>query len=614
MVHGLPWWQAVFVLVPWALVPTAGSQFGGRFGGGFVGAVLAGVIGGGIGGGSAMLCSILARRPGKAGTKVVSLLCVNVIAYAGFFGVTVLAGSALRPAPVPLASASPTPASPSPQPTVTLSMPASCPHTTGPASTDAALALTNAFGFSAAPGNEIDGGRTVQALGPGAFTVSATPSGVRAGTAEWTVELGAARGGTLGCGTYRDALESTRGAAPYISVSGSGHHCGSARGTFTIYQIGFTPQGTVGLLNANFTQRCTPRSAPLVGYVRFGDTGPAPMPGLPSTALPITAPEHEVTTSANADEFYTNSFPVDGVGQRRHADVTGDGVVVTGRLDRVEVRAAGWTVDLAPKRGEHLAPGTYVGTLRDNSGSAPELSVKEESGSCDGSVYGTFTVYQVSADANGAITALNATFSQSCGTPSTPPLVGYIRFHATAPTPVPTLPAGLRDPATPPATSGTASKHSDEFRVDSAPGDAVGRGQKTDITGSKVTVEGSLGLVLINPGQGWSLRLMAPEGKQLAPGTYVTSAPDAVTDVGGIEVSGPGGGCGGNAYSTVTIYQVASRDGAFLSQLNASFSQTCALSSAPPLVGFIRFNATKPTPIPVLDTSSWSQPGAPLSP
>lgn len=608
MVRGLPWWQAVFVLAPWALVPTAGSLFGGRFGGGFVGAVLAGGIGGAIGGGAAMLCSTLARasRPANAGLKVLSLFCIGALAYGSFFSVADLASGALPAAPVSASYRPPVPVSP--QPAITLSTPASCPRAS--ASPGADSVLNNVFDFSSAPGGEIDGGHTVRWSGP-AVTVSVTPSGVRAGADGWTVELDPARGRTLGCGTYRDAVESRRGTAPYLSLSGFGHDCGRARGAFTIYQIGFTPQGAVGLLNANFSQRCTPRSAPLVGYVRFGATAPSPLPGLPSTALPVTAPAHQVTTSANADEFWANSAPGDAVGMGRRADVTGSSVVVTGRRESVEVRAAGWTMDLAPRTGEQLVPGTYVGTVRLASGSAPELLVKGMSTSCD-IVYGTFTVYQVSADANGLVTALNATFSQSCGTPSTPPLVGYVRYHATAPTPVPTLPTGLGAPATPPATSGTASRYRDEFRVDSAPGDAIGRGRQVDITGPAVRPEGSLGSVQANLGQ-WFLQLMASNGKQLAPGTYVTGTPDEAKGIGGISLTGPGGSCV-NAYSTFTIYQIALDAGGYLGQLNASFSQACASSSAPPLVGFIRFNATKPTPIPVLGTSSWSQPGATSSP
>jgi hypothetical protein len=603
MVQGLPWWQAVFVLVPWALVPTAGSQFGGKFGGGFIGAILAGGIGGGIGGGAAMACSKLARRRGNAGLKILSMACVSVIAYGGFLSVADMVSRALPPAPVSLTA--PPPVIPS-QPPVTLSMPASCPQTE-PASPGAASVSDDVFDFSSAPGNEIDGGHTIQWTGP-AVTVSGTASGVRASAEGWTVELDPARGATLGCATYPDATESRVGTAPYMSLSGGGTDCGSARGTFTIYQIGFTRQGAVGLLNAVFSERCTPTSPPLVGYVRFGATAPTPFPGLPSTAEPITAPAHVVATSANADEFYANSAQGDAVGQGQQTDLTGSSVLVTGSLDKVDIRAAGWTMDLAPKTGEHLGPGTYIGAIRMGSATAPEISVRGTSTSCDRD-YGTFTIYQISVDGNGAVTALNATFSQSCETPSMPPLVGYVRFHATAPTPVPTLPY-MGGATTPPATSGTASKNADEFWVESAPGDVIGLGQKVDLTGQAVHVEGSLGTVQVNLGQ-WFLLLMASNGKQLAPGTYVLGTPNQAADTGGISVSGPGGACQ-EVNGTVTIYQIAAKDG-YLSQLNASFSQACGPSTAPPLVGFIRFNATQPTPIPVLPTSSWSQPGASLS-
>ena len=191
-------------------------------------------------------------------------------------------------------------------------------------------------------------------------------------------------------------------------------------------------------MNANFSQRCTPASAPLVGYVRFGATAPTPIPALPSTAEPIIAPAHIVTTSSNAKEFYA-------MGLGHQADFTGISVVVTGNLDRAEIEVAGWTVVLAPKTGEHLGPGTYIGAVRTPSASAPEISVAGPFISCNND-YGTFTVYQISADAYGRVTALNATFSQSCEMPTNPPLVGYIRFHATAPTPVPELPESTWSP------------------------------------------------------------------------------------------------------------------------------------------------------------------------
>lgn len=65
---------------------------------------------------------------------------------------------------------------------------------------------------------------------------------------------------------------------------------------------------------------------------------------------------------------------------------------------------------------------------------------------------------------NGAVTALNATFSQSCETP-------------------------------------------------------------VDLTGSTINVEGSLGMVQVDLPQ-WTLLLMASNGKQLATGTHVTGTPN----------------------------------------------------------------------------------------
>jgi hypothetical protein len=455
MVQGLPWWQALLVLVPWALAPIAGTQYAGTFGGGFIGAVLAGGVGGAIGGGAASLSSTLARRSGNAGLKAVAMICVGAVAYGGFFGVVGFAGRVIPQAPASALAPPPQQLPPSPT-AITLSTPASCPRSTTTASAEPASMLGNVFGVSSAPGNKIDGGHTSQWGGP-ALTVSGSASGAQISAEGWAVELDPAQGGALGCGTYPGAAESRLGTTPYLSVSIGGTDCGAAEGTFTIHQIAFTPSGAIGLLNADFGQRCTANSAPLVGYVRYGATAPTRLPALPSTAGPVTAPAHVATTSANSDEFYASSSQGDVVGQGRHVDIPGSSVVVEGNLGQVHISAAGWSAVLSPRTGEQLVPGTYSGAVRFASSSAPEIMVGGVSGDCETNDYGTFTVYQISADAGGRVTALNATFSQSCNTPSAPPLVGFIRFHATEPTPVPTTPAHLSDPAAGPTTAATAS-------------------------------------------------------------------------------------------------------------------------------------------------------------
>jgi len=70
--------------------------------------------------------------------------------------------------------------------------------------------------------------------------------------------------------------------------------------------------------------------------------------------------------------------------------------------------------------------------------------------------YGSFTIIEISA------TSVNATFSQTCESTTAPPLVGFVRFNATTPTPVPSLPSSAQ-PITPPANSGTTSANADEF-------------------------------------------------------------------------------------------------------------------------------------------------------
>jgi hypothetical protein len=156
---------------------------------------------------------------------------------------------------------------------------------------------------------------------------------------------------------------------------------------------------------------------------------------------------------------------------------------------------------------------------------------------------------------------------------------------------------------TPPPHSGTTSAHPDQLSWLSAPGDYVGGGRPVDYTGSSVRVSGSLGRVEVDVVgfARWTLQLTAPDGEQLTPGTY----PDATGAIPGagpdIDIEGDGRGCDVTRGS-FTIYQIASGPDGALTQLNATFSQTCD-NSAGPLAGLIRYNATIPTPVPVLPAS-----------
>jgi hypothetical protein len=274
---------------------------------------------------------------------------------------------------------------------------------------------------------------------------------------------------------------------------------------------------------------------------------------------------------------------------------------VAGHDDSVLVTAGQWIIELQPRHGEAFTCGTYHGTPPGDPGGTASLFVAGPGPGC-GDEAGTLTIYQFATGPDGTLTRLNATLSQACGI-AAGPLAGLIRYNATIPTPVPSLPSSAQ-PVTPPPHSGTTSAHPDELSWRSAPGDSVGRGRPADYTGSSVRVAGSLGRVQVEAEMGtarWILQLTAPDGQQLTPGTY----PDATGTIPGagpsIDISGDGSGCD-ITRGSFTIYQIASGPDGTLTQLNATFSQTCD-NSAGPLVGLIRYNATIPTPVPVLPAS-----------
>lgn len=303
-----------------------------------------------------------------------------------------------------------------------------------------------------------------------------------------------------------------------------------------------------------------------------------------TVAQAATTPHSSVGTAPT--EFYLahgNSASVNG---GTVIDSTTPSVTVASNLESVTVSTSSWELSLSSSAA--LAPGTYTSgvSLLATMGSAYSCST------------GSFTIIEMSA------TDVNATFSLDCGpTASVADNVGFVRYNATLTTPVPATPSAAQAITDPP-NSGTTSANADEFSFISAQGDYIGGGSPADFTGSSVVVGGSQGVADVDAG-GWTLNLSAPTGGLLVPGTYsgATRYPFNASGVPGLSLYGNGRGCN-NDYGTFTIYQIASDSTGALSQLNATFSQTCEQTTAPPLVGFIRFNATEPTPVPALLTAS----------
>jgi hypothetical protein len=303
-----------------------------------------------------------------------------------------------------------------------------------------------------------------------------------------------------------------------------------------------------------------------------------------TAAQAATAPQSTVGTAPT--EFYLAHGNAASINGGTVLDSTTPSVSVSANLESVTASISGWEVSLSSSAA--LAPGTYTSgvSLMSTMGSAYSCST------------GSFTIIEMSA------TDVNATFSLDCGpTASTPDNVGFVRYNATLATPVPATPASAL-PISDPPNSGTTSTYADEFSFISAQGDYIGGGSPADYTGSDVVVRGSQGGATVDAG-GWTLDLVAPTGGLLVPGTYVGATRDPFNSGGapGISVYGNGRGCN-NDYGTFTIYQIASDSAGELSQLNATFMQTCEATTAPPLVGFIRYNATEPTPVAALLSAS----------
>ena len=304
----------------------------------------------------------------------------------------------------------------------------------------------------------------------------------------------------------------------------------------------------------------------------------------PLSAQAATAPRAAVGTAPT--EFYLAHGNTASVNGGTLIDDTSPVVSVSDNLESVTAIDSGWQVSLTSSTA--LAPGTYTSGI----------SLTSTSGTAYSCTTGSFTIIEMSA------TDVNATFSLDCGpTASTPDSVGFLRYNATLATPVPATPSSAQ-PATDPPNSGTTSANADEFSFISASGDYIGGGTPADYTGSNVVVSGTQGWVEADAGD-WTLNLSAPAGGLLVPGTYsgATRYPFNSGSAPGISVYGDGRGCN-NDYGTFTIYQIASNSSGAITQLNATFSQTCEQTTNPPLVGFIRYNATEPTPVPALLTAS----------
>ena len=267
------------------------------------------------------------------------------------------------------------------------------------------------------------------------------------------------------------------------------------------------------------------------------------------------------------------SDPGDYIGQGRSASYTAPAATIglggdAGNLTlSVTTSTEDWHVNIAAPRGEQLHPGVYEDAERApfRTGRSPGLDVWGDGRGCN-EVWGDFAINQVSVNDSGAVTLLDATFTQHCEAPKGAALHGSLQYLA--------LPLS--------------------YDMVSDPGDYIGAGASKTYTGATSTfgLSGTAGGRLQYEASGlrddWLALIAPPTGMTLAAGTYDTARFADATHAG-LDVFGDGRGCN-NSTGILTITTLVTGAGGNVTNLAATFTQHCE-GAQPALHGTIHYYA-----------------------
>jgi hypothetical protein len=180
-------------------------------------------------------------------------------------------------------------------------------------------------------------------------------------------------------------------------------------------------------------------------------------------------------------------------------------------------------------------------------------------------------------------------------TPTSTPTATNTPTSTPLPTDTPTATATFVPVPTPSPVSNAT------FSYTSASGDYIGRGGSGTYSASNSTFamrgnSSSLTLTVTNSSNSadyWMIQLAAPTGEQLHPMRYY-DAERAAFKTGrspGLDVSGQGRGCN-SVYGTFNINQIGTDSSGNVTLLDATFSQSCETSTAPPMQGTIHYQSS----------------------
>ncbi|MFF0190147.1 hypothetical protein [Streptomyces sp. NPDC005244] len=288
----------------------------------------------------------------------------------------------------------------------------------------------------------------------------------------------------------------------------------------------------------------------------------------------LAAPAAAATGTPVAVTKYSHSSkPGDYIGQGTTASYTPKTATISagGSAEyarfRVSTDDTWWDVDLAAPQGEKLHPGVYRNAERAafRTGRSPGLDVSGDGRGCN-EVYGQFSVNQIETDADGAITLLDATYTQHCESATAPALTGVVKYRA--------CPLS--------------------YAYTSDAGDYIGQGLSATHTGATSTfgvrtwgdgiqydVSGKRGY--------FTALLTPPTGRTLEAGhTYETRRSNDET-YAGLDVFGDGRGCNSST-GELTVGKLALNDDGTVKAFAATFVQHCE-GGTPALHGTIHYYA-----------------------
>ncbi|MFB7497027.1 hypothetical protein ACFC09_20475 [Streptomyces sp. NPDC056161] len=279
----------------------------------------------------------------------------------------------------------------------------------------------------------------------------------------------------------------------------------------------------------------------------FGLTAALTEPAAAATGTPAAVTKYSYTSAAG-----------DYIGQGQTASYTpGTATINAGGTAayvrfRVQTDTTWWDVELAAPQGEELHPGVYRNAERAafRTGRAPGLDVSGDGRGCN-EVYGQFSINQIETDDSGAITVLDAGYTQHCEGATAPALKGVVKYRAF------------------PLSYGYTSDS----------GDYIGQGAAKNFTGSTSTfsLSGNAGGVSYNVSgnrEYWTARLSAPSGEQLEAGRTYQAERFNGAGVAGLDVYGSGRGCN-QVSGEFTVTKLALDTDGSVKALAATFVQHC---------------------------------------